>query len=191
MSMDNSANLTGLFRDLVRTAISAQEVTPSEAVEWYLVRVLESFARPDRNDLFDPPLALDFLAANHLPAMQRYDKLKRVGDTALFVTGMFADSLEGRAVGASYYAALGRTAFARLSQDHRDATLGQLFGELCDRFPECVGVLMEVSEQDVFHREQDTVRLYRRWQQTHGRHEADLLARRGLVPMAPLNRHRH
>ena len=188
MPMDRSPSLTGLFRDLVRTAVAAQEVAPSEALECYLVHVLEAFVRPDRADLLDPPLALDFLAADHLPAIQRYDKLKRVGDTALFVTGMFADSLERRAVGASYYAALGRTAFARLSQDHRSAGVGHLFEELYKRFPECVGVLMEVSEQDVFHREQDTVRLYRRWQQTGGRREAALLARRGLVPVAPSSR---
>ena len=191
MPMDCSPSVTGLFRDLVRAAMTAQEFAPSEAIEFYLVHVLEAFVRPDRADLFDPPLALDFLAADRLPAMQRYDKLKRVGDTALFVTGMFADSLERKAVNAKYYASLGRTAFARLSHDHRGATLGSVFGEMTDRFPECVGVLMEVSEQDVFHREQDTVRLYRRWEHTHGRREAALLGRRGLVPIAPSTRHRH
>jgi hypothetical protein len=191
MPMDHSQSLTGLFRELVHTAVTAQEVAPSAAVQSYLVHVLEAFVRPDRADLLDPPLALDFLAADHLPARQRFDKLKRVGDTALFVTGMFADSLERRPVGASYYTALGRTAFARLSHALPGIDTGNLFEELAERFPECVGVLMEVSERDVFQREQDTVRLYRRWEQTGGRREARLLAQRGLVPVAQSTRHRH
>lgn len=191
MPMDCSASLTGLFRELVQTAMTTQEVAPSETVEFYLVHVLEAFTRPNQADLLDPPLAVDFLSADRLPPAQRIGKLKRVGDTALFVTGMFADSLERSAVGASYYAALGRTAYARLSHEHRGKSTGSMFEEICDRFPECVGVLMEISEHDVFHREQDTVRLYRRWLTTGGRREAKLLGRRGLVPVAPTTRHRH
>ena len=37
--------------------------------------------------------------------------------------------------------------------------------------------------------EQDTLRLYKRWLQTGSQHEADLLVRRGLIPVkAPLRR---
>lgn len=171
--------------------MSTQGVAASETVEFYLVHLLELFVRPARADLLDPPLALDFLEADQLPAMQRYDKLKRVGDTALFVTGIFADRLERAVVGPAYYVALGRNAYARLSNDHGRGGLGGMFGEMAGRFRDCVGVLMEVSEHDLFHREQDTVRLYRRWLQTGGAHEADLLMRRGLVPARPTNGRRH
>jgi hypothetical protein len=184
-------NLTALFRDLVRAAMSTQQVESTETTEFYLVHLLEAFARPGRGDLLDPPLALDYLEAGHLPAHRRYEKLKRVADTALFVTGMFFDSLERSLVGPDYYAALGRNAYARLSTEPTRSGLGTLFGELAGRFPEFVRVLTEISAQELFRSEQDTLRVYKRWFHTRGQREADLLMRRGIIPYAPPTNQRH
>lgn len=178
-------SLTVLFRELVRAAMASQQVESSEVTEWYLVRLLETFARPERRDLLDPPLALDYLEAFHLSATQRYEKLKRVADTALFVTGVFVDSLDRSLVGPEYYAALGRNAYARLSAQPSRSGLAALFAELAGRFPEFVRVLMEISAQELFRGDQDTLRLYKRWLHTRGRREADLLVRRGIIPFAP------
>jgi hypothetical protein len=191
MSMLKTGTLTALFRDLVRDAMAAQQVASSETMEFYLVQLLEAFARPTRPDLLDPPLALDYLEANHLPASQRYEKLKRVADTALFVTGVFVDSLERSAVGPDYYAALGRNAYAQLSAQPARATLAALFSELARRFPDFARVLTEISAQELFRREEDTLRLYKRWLHTRGRREADLLVRRGVIPFAPRKPQRH
>src|SRR6266403_1605869 len=113
------------------------------------------------------------------------DARNRVADPALFITGIFVDSLERSLVGPDYYAALGRTAYARLSAQPPRASLAELFGELAGRFPEFVRVLAEISAQELFRRQQDTVRLYKRWLHTRGRREADLLLRRGIIPFAP------
>jgi len=174
-----TGSLTLLFRQLVRTAMAAQQVESSETTEFYLVRLL------------DRPLALDYLEAFHLPASQRYEKLKRVADTALFVTGIFVDSLERSVVGPDYYTSLGRNAYARLSAQPPRASLAELFGELAGRFPEFVRVLTEISAQELFRRQEDTVRLYKRWLHTRGRREADLLVRRGIIPFAPPSTQRH
>src|SRR5256712_10357713 len=106
--MLSTGNLTALFHEMVRTAMAAQQVASSETTEFYLVQLLEGFARPARGNLLDPPLALHYLEAFHLPAAKSYAKLKRVADTALFITGVFVDSLERSLVGPEYYAALGR-----------------------------------------------------------------------------------
>ncbi|TMA57660.1 MAG: hypothetical protein E6J75_07185, partial [Deltaproteobacteria bacterium] len=123
-----TGSLTLLFRQLVRTAMAAQQVESSEITEFYLVQLLEGFARPGRGELLGRPLALDYLEAFHLPASQRYEKLKRVADTALFVTGIFVDSLERSLVGPDYYASLGANAYARLSAQPPRASLAELFG---------------------------------------------------------------
>ena len=183
--------LTALFRDLIRTAMTAQQVESNEATEFYLVNLLEAFVRPVRADLLDPPLGLDYLAALHLPASQRFDKLKRVADTALFITGVFVESLERSLVGPEYYAAIGRNAYATLSAQPPRAALADLFGELAGRFPEFVRVLTEISTQELFRGQQDTLRLYRRWLETRGQREADLLVRRGIIPFAPSTHQRH
>ncbi len=182
--------LTALFHDLVCSAMATQQVQSSELTQFYLVQLLEGFVRPGRN-LLDPPLAVDYLEAVHLPAPQRYEKLKRVADTALFITGVFVESLERSLVGPDYYAALGRNAYARLSSNPPKAALASLFGELAGRFPEFVRVLTEISAQELFRREQDTLRLYKRWLHTRGRLEADLLVRRGIIPFAPQSQRRH
>jgi hypothetical protein len=171
--------------------MATQQVESSETTECYLVQLLETFARPGRRDLLDPPLAIDYLEAYHLPASQRYEKLKRVADTALFITGIFVDSLERSLVGPDYYAALGRNAYARLSARPPRASLASLFGELAGRFPEFVRVLTEISAQDLFRRDEDTLRLYKRWLHTRGQREADVLYRRGLIPFAPPSTQRH
>jgi len=186
-----TGSLTLLFRQLVRTAMAAQQVESSETTEFYLVQLLEGFARPGRGELLGRPLALDYLEAFHLPASQRYEKLKRVADTALFVTGIFVDSLERSLVGPDYYASLGRNAYARLSAQPPRASLADLFGELAGRFPEFVRVLAEISAQEIFRRHEDTVRLYKRWVHTRGHREADLLVRRGIIPFAPPSNQRH
>src|SRR5438094_354351 len=115
--MLSTGNLTALFHEMVRTAMAAQQVASSETTEFYLVQLLEGFARPARGNLLDPPLALHYLEAFHLPAAKSYEKLKRVADTALFITGVFVDSLERSLVGPEYYTALGRNAYARLSAE--------------------------------------------------------------------------
>jgi len=125
--MLSTTNLTALFHDMVRAAMAAQQVASSETTEFYLVQLLEGFARPVRGNLLDPPLALDYLEAFHLPAAKGYEKLKRVADTALFITGVFVDSLERSLVGPEYYAALGRNAYARLSAQSSRAALASLF----------------------------------------------------------------
>jgi hypothetical protein len=183
--------LTALFHDLVRGAMAAQQVESSETTQYYLVRLLEAFARPTRGDLLDPPLGVDYLEALQLPALQRYEKLKRVADTALFITGVFVESLERSLVGPEYYAVLGRNAYARLSAQPPKASLATLFRELAGRFPEFVRVLTEISAQEIFRRDQDTLRLYKRWLHTRSRREADLLVRRGIIPFAPPTKHRH
>jgi hypothetical protein len=184
-------NLTALFHDLVRAAMATQDVRSSETTEFYLVQLLEAFARPARGNLLDPPLALDYLEALQLPAAKRYEKLKRVADTALFITGIFMESLDRSLVGPEYYTSLGRNAYARLSAHASRSALAGLFDELADRFPEFVRVLTEISGQELFRREQDTIRLYRRWLHTRGQREADLLVRRGIIPFAPPSNQRH
>jgi hypothetical protein len=189
--MVETGNLIALFHELVRTAMATQRVESSETTEFYLVQLLEGFARPGRGDLLDPPLGIDYLQAMQLPTHQRAGKLRRVADTALFVSGVFSDSLERRLVGADYFATLGRAAYAHLSSDAGRHALAEPFEELAGRFPQFVRVLAEISDQELFRRHQDTLRLYKRWLHTRGEREADLLMRRGLIPVAPAQPFRH
>ncbi len=189
--MVTTGNLTALFQDLVRTAMTSQRVSSSENTEFYLVQLLAGFANPERRDLFDPPLGITYLEAMQLPPPRRVGRLRRVADTALFLSGVFFDSLERRLVGAEYYAALGSAAYGHLSTDAGRSPLAEPFEELAGRFPQFVRVLAEISDQEIFRRQQDTLRLYARWLHTRGEREAARLIRRGVIPAAPSHPVRH
>src|SRR5262249_37368248 len=138
-------NLTEFFRDLLQTAMRSQEVRSSEEMEFYLVKLLEAFAHADRG-WFDRPLALEYLESFHSPLSHRYGRLKQVGDTALFVSGLFMESLHRKLVSSDYYMQLGRTAYSQLSalSSGFGAVSGDLFAELADRFSDFVRVFAEI-----------------------------------------------
>jgi hypothetical protein len=181
---------TDFFRGLLREACREQKVLPSETAEFYLVQLLERFIRPEQG-LLDRPLALDYLESFETDPPERYQRLKNVGDTALFVSGVFTESLEGKAVGAEYYASLGGLAYRRLASFH-GSTLGRgaiaLFAEMSARFLDFVRVLSQMSLDELYARDRDTLRIYRRWLLTRGARDAEALLRRGIIPFAPKER---
>ena len=189
--MVETDTLSGLFQRLLRSASQAQGVRVSEQTECYLVQLLSAFARPPAGDLLAPPLGVDYLQALSLPAPQRTARLRRVADTALFLTGLFLEHVESTLVGGRYYATLGRTAYARLSADERHGGLAAAFGELSRRFGDFVRVLGEIGDAQLFRTDRDTVRLYRRWLLTRGARDAQRLIRRGVIPTAGRDDLRH
>jgi hypothetical protein len=175
------------FRELLRQACDQQKVLPSETAEFYLVQLLERFVRCEEGFL-DRPLALDFLESLDGAPGERYQRLKYVGDTALFVTGVFTESLESTAVGPEYYTSLGGLAYRRLAslpgtQLGRGVT--DLFTEMSTRFLDFVRVLSQMSLDELFASDRDTLRIYRRWLVTRGARDASVLLRRGIIPFAP------
>lgn len=176
---------TEFFRNLLQQAFAEQRVEPSESAEHYLVTLLERFVRPD-SSVFSRPLALEYLESFREDPPDRYRKLKHVGDTALFVSGVFTDSLEGRAVGAEYYTSLGGLAYGQLACfSGTGRGMIALFTEMSARFLDFVRVLSQMSLQEIFSSDQDVLRIYRRWLLTRGARDADLLTRRGIIPFAP------
>ena len=107
-----------------------------------------------------------------------------VGDTALFVSGLFTDSLEGSLVGPSYYVDLGRLAYQGVA-DTTQRGLRQLFQTLALHFTDLVRVLGEISISELFASDRDTLRIYRRWLLTRGAPDAARLVRRGVIPAEP------
>ena len=175
------------FRGLLRQACDEQKVLPSESAEFYLVQLLERFIRHEQG-LLDRPLALDYLESLEGDPPERYQRLKHVGDTALFVSGVFTESLEGKAVGADYYTSIGGLAYGHLASLHGTA-LGRgviaLFTEMSTRFLDFVRVLSQMSLDELYASDRDTLRIYRRWLLTRGARDADALVRRGIIPFAP------
>ena len=109
------------FRDQLSTAMDHQKVATSAFTECYLVHLLAGFARgerlPGREPGFDEtPLAILYARALQASRFERAVLLRATADTALFVSGFFAESLPGGGGDIRYYASLGGRAYARLAR---------------------------------------------------------------------------
>jgi hypothetical protein len=179
------------FKEQLEKAMEHQKVSTSAFTEHYLVSLLAGCVRGDGLPPPDPsyeeiPLAVLYVQALRSSRFERARLLRTMGDTALFVSGFFADSLSRTLVDLAYYRAMGGQAYARLSREER--TLGyapDVFEELSGRFTEFADVLSEVSETSRLVSDRSVLQLYERWVQTGSRRAAVLLAERGIAPMGP------
>ncbi len=177
------------FRDLVSDALAHRRFKVQEETEFYLVNLLADFlererlftARSGRGQEVEP-LALTLLGALSARSERRYQGLKRLGDTALFVSGFFGDSLAGSAVDVDYYIAMGERAYGALSEaQRRPAGMGEVFGELSDRFAAFVDLYAEIAELSDLRSNRGLVKLYERFLATGSERAARRLRERGLA----------
>lgn len=178
------------FREQLERAMEHQKVSTSAFTEYYLVNLLSACVHgelpPPEPGFDETPLAVLYIRAVQASRSERTRLLRMMGDTALFVSGFFADSLSRGLVDLGYYKAMGGHAYARLSRE--DSALGvgsTVFSELSGRFCEFADVLAEVSETSQLSTNTSVLRLYERWVQTGSRRAAALLAERGIAPVLP------
>src|SRR6185295_2253033 len=116
------------FREQVERAMEHQKVSTSDFVEYYLVNLLANCVgaepSPTEPRYDDTPLALLYVRAVQSCRQERARLLRTLGDTALFVSGFFADSLSRRLVDLDYYRSMGGFAYARLAQDEDPRVFG-------------------------------------------------------------------
>src|SRR5690242_3190449 len=110
------------------------------------------------------PLALILKRALEGDREARWRNLKHLGDTSLFVSGFFGDSLARSLVDVNYYIAMGERAYDALAGDPRGrAGAPELFGELAGRFPVFVDLFAEIAELADLGSNRGLVRLYERF----------------------------
>lgn len=146
-------SLPSFFHSCLADAIRNQHVTVSESSQWYLARMLSEFSRSER--FFEyredhwvlTPLATIYGSA--LAATSENERqliLRRLGDVALFVAGIFSGFFERyrRAVDADYYISMGSSAYSCVDDARLDP---EMFAELAAQFAALVNVLAEISER--------------------------------------------
>ena len=178
------------FREQLERAMEHQKISTSAFTEFYLVNLLVSCVRgeplpPPEPGYDETPLALLYARALEASRADRARLLRAMGDTALFVSGFFADSLTGL-VDLGYYRVMGGRAYSCLGREGQEDVYGPtLFRELAGRFGEFADLLAEVSESSRVSTNRSILALYERWIQTGSRRAATLLVERGIVPVVP------
>ncbi len=179
------------FREVVGESLAHRRLRIQEATEFYLVDLLASFLDRERlyveqpgGEVREQPLALILLEALQKDRQNRARELRRLGDTALYVSGFFGDSLARSAAGVDYYIAMGERAYSALAGAAGWAGQDELFGELADRFEDFVDLFAEIAELSNLRSNRGLVRLYERFLATRSARVAEMLRERGVALFA-------
>jgi hypothetical protein len=160
MDVTLAASVDEFFHEVVQDALQTVHLTTTAPTEWYLVSLLGDFTRAR---ITDQPLGMQLAEAPTEPG-ERVRRLKQVGDTSLYVSGFFSESLGRKLVDADYYASIGSTAYSELAS-RLGGSLTEVYRELAARFPAFVEVLAEVRRRVDF-ATSDITRLYEQWLRT-------------------------
>lgn len=183
------------FEQSVASAVGRQKLEATDEAVRYLVEMLAQFTRADAlfecnaDGMYIKPLALIYADALHAQTRGvRRLALKRLGDVALLVAGLFSASLDRKLVGVDYYVAMGGSAYDFLANDMSEQAsarvLGRVFGELSAKFQAFVDVLAEVGDNSSLRAPVDALRAYETWAKTGSRRSAEQLRGLGLEPLA-------
>jgi len=151
-----ATNLESYFHDTIRDISGEKNIEINDHTLWYLTNLLTRYSRSDHFFDYRPesgtltPLAEYYKQA--LEAETDHERrlhLQRLGDVAIFVSGLFAPALDKRIVGLNYYISMGETAYGCLADGGgstaRDKALCEIFDDLARRFSGFVAILSEVN----------------------------------------------
>ena len=161
-----SASLQEYFRQAVTSAVRNQNLQASELTEFYLVNLLSEFAI---GGVSQEALALKMCDGLEGAPGAKVQKLKEVGDTSLFVSGFFPDSLNRSLVDVDYYIGMGERAYGQLGQLMRGPSsdsFALIYSELSGKFTRFVEVLAEIAASQSGTASVDVLRLYEKYIKT-------------------------
>jgi hypothetical protein len=197
----SAQNPHDFFRDLLSTALENQRTSLPLATQAYLVQLLAGsletellFDRDDAGRLTARPLALLLKDALEQEGPARLTLLRRLGDRSLFVSGFFAESLQGGAVGLDYYASMGERAYDALggAVARHARVAGELawhrsvFEELARRFKQLALLLNEVSQRCAARTNAGLLRLYDQFLRSGSFRLGALLHGHGMLVPVPI-----
>jgi Mor family transcriptional regulator len=168
------------FNEIVADALSKRKVHSPPLVTSYLVQLLETNVTTDKLHL-KGTMAEFFLKSFNAEKTARIELLKKLGDTSLYISGFFGDSLRRKIVDIDYYADIGGMAYANLASQVNNDMQAEVFREFSQRFLSYVDVLTYISQTTMVQTNQDILRLYERYIATGSELAKDQLAEKGIV----------
>ena len=188
------------FHEALQDAVSHQNLSICEETLLYLRNLLTAFMQTEQlyqhsetGDVLKPLAGLYSDALEARSIEERDDVLRHLGDVALFISGLFPQSLSRSLVDVDYYINMGGTAYGYLADSRRcrsNSAFRRIFSELSVQFARLVDILAEVGDKTVLRNDSDILRLYEIWLASGSEHAAGKLRRLGLMPV-PLTRLAH
>ena len=195
-------DIRSFFNDSLVDLLDRHNMEARDDTVAYITNLLTTFMRSDRFYEWTPqgptltPLALMYGEVVNTPSsIQKQKMLQRLGDVALFISGLFADSFQRKCYDVDYYIGMGGAAYGTLSETMECQPAGrlnsQMFAELSRSFADFVRVLGEFADNSDPQDDKDVLRLYQQWMRTGSESAARKLERAGINVINPGNSTRH
>ncbi len=195
MSQDSDSKLELLaspseyFSTAIEKAFESRKIKAQPLAKNYLIRLLEHYMLAD--NLFETSeetgkrkngtLAEMYLKAGQAVPAVRVDLLKRLGETSLYISGFFGDSLAKKIVDIDYYAQMGGVAYATLADEEVTNIYSPVYKDISRRFLEYVDVLTYISQKSLIQSDEDLLRLYDRYLVTGSKLAEEQLVEKGML----------
>lgn len=189
-----TANVGEFFHQEVVQARHRLGIQLTDTAEYYLVNLLCEYSKVNQRPMpGEEALALMYQDALEAASGQRVQKLRALGDLALYISGFFVESIEKSLVDVDYYIHMGGQAYGNASSlvgnQHNGDTFAELYQQLARKFTELVDLLNEIADKtrEGGDSQSDLLRLYDRWVRTGSDRIHRLLVQRGLAPLDKLS----
>lgn len=177
------------FSEVVNDALKSRKISSSPLVNEYLVKLLTHYMVTD--NLFDETTengkrTRSTLAELYLKAMNsesgiRCDLLKKLGDTSLYITGFFSESLNRKIVDVSYYVNMGENAFHSLASSVNEEVYSNLYKDFSKHFVKYMEALNYISKQTNLQKDSNLLKLYENYQKTGSELMRETLVDSGFI----------
>jgi len=174
------------FSELVESACGERRLEAKPLTRKYLTELLQFYLFSD--NLFDSEqgrtqtMAERLLKAVNLSEPKaRAERLRRVGDTALYVSGFFGDSFKRKIIDIDYYVEIGGSAYATVASSDTTSMYSPVFKDLSQRFGDFVDLLTHMSQEASLQSDHDLLRLYDRYIMTGSKLAEEKLEAEGLL----------
>jgi hypothetical protein len=168
------------FTEVVTTAIQKRKFEAPPEASQYLITLLNAYLA-NVNFTLNSTLAEALMQAHQAEKNVKIELLKRLGDTSLYISGFFGDSLRRKIIDIDYYADIGGIAYANLAAEIESDSKAEIFRDISGRFLEYVDLLTYISQNTLVQSNQDLLRLYERYILTGSELAREQLIEKGLL----------
>lgn len=187
------------FQELIDEAVEQRKLNSFPLLNTYLSELMVHFIKVD--NLFEdepisgkknhPTLAELYFKAMNSTKEERQGLLKRLGDTSLYISGVFGDSLQRKIIDIDYYADMGGAAFSTLSDEIEEDSYKKLYSSISSKFIEVMEVLTVVSQNTLIQNNQNLLRLYENYVKTGSELAKEHLLEKGLIHLPDNDKKRY
>jgi len=192
--IDIAPDVDQYFEGIVRQAIEDRDVEVSDAAGHYLALLLSGYARGEWGpEALDRPVTFLLHDALEAEGMERFQRLRAIGDGVLYVLGFFGGARTRHGADRQYVMSIGARAYEHASGMMRlgggsvaDGDGLDVLGELSRKYDRLVEVVTEVADGAMARGDHDdaaVLRLYERWRQTGSTRLAEALGDLGITPV--------